>query len=209
MSESVADSAPDTAAGEGREPVWSLRADWTAPIRRRPLPIAAGCVLVVALLAWRIGARADLAAFAWLGVAGVLLAVVDVRLKRLPDPLTLTSYPICAALLAAAVPFTADGGGRFTAALIGLAALGGLFFVQWVIVPNAMGFGDVKLSGVLGLCLGWLGADAWMLGVVAMFLLGGLYSVGLLVLRRAGRKATIPFGPFMLAGTLAAVLAHA
>ncbi|TDC73687.1 prepilin peptidase [Actinomadura sp. 7K507] len=142
-------------------------------------------------------------------VVGVALAVVDVQLRRLPDPLTLTSYPLGIALLMAAVPFTGDGGHRFVSALIGLAVLWVLFLVQWFIAPSALGFGDVKLSGVLGLYLGWLGADAWLLGVLAMFLFGGVYSAVMLAARRARLKSTIPFGPFMLAGALLAVLVFA
>ncbi|GAA1561483.1 hypothetical protein GCM10009678_50440 [Actinomadura kijaniata] len=203
---------PDSAeltAEDGRGPVWSWRADWTGPIRERPVPVAVGAVVVAALLVWRMGARPELAAFAYLAVVGAALAAVDVRLHRLPDPLTLPSYPVMLVLLGAAVPFTGNGGGRFVAALVGMAALWGLFFVQWLVVPRALGFGDVKLSGALGIGLGWLGRDAWVTGVFAMFLFGGVYSVALLVTRRADRRTAIPFGPFMLAGTLAGVLAHA
>ncbi|MFI0351620.1 prepilin peptidase [Actinomadura sp. 9N407] len=166
-------------------------------------------MVVGGLIAWRVGLRPELVAFLYLGVVGTALGFVDVALKRLPDPLTLSSYPIGVALLGAAAPFVEDGGGRFVAALVGLAALWALFAVQWFCFPNALGFGDVKLSGVLGLYLGWFGTDAWVLGVFSMFLLGGLYSIGLLVLRRAGRKETIPFGPFMLLGALVGVVAYA
>jgi leader peptidase (prepilin peptidase) / N-methyltransferase len=54
--------------------------------------------------------------------------------------------------------------------------------------------------------LGWLGLDGVLLGVFAIHLLGGLYAGALLATRRAGLTATIPFGPFMLAGTLVAIL---
>ncbi|GAA2407559.1 hypothetical protein GCM10010191_14870 [Actinomadura vinacea] len=74
------------------ESAWSLRADWTAPLRRRPLPVALAAAAVLALLTWRIGPRADLPAFLVLGVAGTALAAVDVALRRLPDPLTLPLY---------------------------------------------------------------------------------------------------------------------
>lgn len=188
---------------------WSLRADWTEPVRRRPVPVLLTGVVALALLVWRIGLRPDLVAFAYLACVGAVLGAVDIALRRLPDPLTLPSYPIGAALLGAAAAFTDDGGDRFVDALIGFGVLWGLFVLQWVVLPRALGLGDVKLSGVLGLYLGWLGYDAWTFGVLAMFVFGGLYSVALIVLRRASRGATIPFGPFMLLGTLAAVLVHA
>ncbi|GLZ09937.1 hypothetical protein Acsp04_01720 [Actinomadura sp. NBRC 104425] len=166
-------------------------------------------VVALALLVWRIGLRPDLVAFAYLACVGTVLGTVDIALRRLPDPLTLPSYPIGAALLGAAAPFTDDGGDRFVDALIGCGVLWGLFALQWVVLPRALGLGDVKMSGVIGLYLGWLGSDAWMFGFLAMFVFGGLYSIALIVLRRAARGATIPFGPFMLLGTLAGVLVHA
>ncbi|MFI6521663.1 prepilin peptidase [Spirillospora sp. NPDC050679] len=191
------------------ESAWSLTADWTGPLRRRPALVAAGCAVVAAALALRIGARADLPAFLCLGVLGVLLGVVDTALKRLPEPLTLPGYGLGLVLLGAAAPFTDGGGARLLHALAGLAALGALFGVQWVVMPNAIGFGDVTLAGLLGLYLGWLGAQAWLLGVVATFVLSLATSLALLALRRAGRKTQIPYGPFLLGGALVAILAHA
>jgi leader peptidase (prepilin peptidase)/N-methyltransferase len=185
------------------------RFDWTGPVIGRPVPVVLATVAVLAALSWRIGLRPDLPAFGYLAVVGVLLTFVDVALKRLPDPLTLPSYLVGAALLGLAAPFTDHGGTRYAHALVGLAALWSLYALQWVIVPNQIGLGDVKLSGVLGLYLGWLGSDAWIVGVLGMFLLGGLYSVILLVSGRATRKSSIPFGPFMLAGTFVAVLLFA
>jgi leader peptidase (prepilin peptidase)/N-methyltransferase len=70
-----------------------------------------------------------------------------------------------------------------------------------------MGFGDVKLAGVLGLFLGWLGWGEVISGGFLGFLFGGVVGVGLIMARRAGRKSQIPFGPFMLAGALVAILA--
>ncbi|MFI0445158.1 prepilin peptidase [Actinomadura sp. 6N118] len=188
--------------------VWSFRAGWTEPLRARPVPVVLTCVAVLALLAWRIGAEPVLPAFLYLGVAGTALGFVDVAIKRLPDPLTLPSYGAGVVLLGLAAPFTEDGGGHFLHALFGLAALWALFAVQWLLIPNAIGLGDVKLAGVLGLYLGWLGLDAWLLGVVATFVFGGLFAAGLLVARRAGRKSELPYGPFLLLGTLVAVLVH-
>jgi leader peptidase (prepilin peptidase)/N-methyltransferase len=69
-----------------------------------------------------------------------------------------------------------------------------------------MGFGDVKLAGVLGLYLGWLGWAEVVAGGFLGFLLGGVIGLGLMAVRRADRKSQIPFGPFMLAGALVAIL---
>ncbi|WP_131741434.1 prepilin peptidase [Actinomadura roseirufa] len=188
-----------------------LTAPVVAAYHRPPGPrgraaIAGLTAAVLAVLALRFGPGAELVAFAYLGVAGVLLAVVDAVVKRLPDRLTLPSYPIGFALLALAVPFTGDGPARLVHALIGMAVLWLFYFIQHFLMPKAMGRGDVKLSGVLGLYLGWLGEAAWVTGVVAGFLFGGVYSVIWMLLGKAGRKDEMPYGPFMLAGTLAGVL---
>jgi prepilin signal peptidase PulO-like enzyme (type II secretory pathway) len=69
-----------------------------------------------------------------------------------------------------------------------------------LIYPGGMGFGDVKLAGVLGLFLGWLGWAPLMVGAFSAFVLGGLFSIVLLFTRRANRSSGIPFGPWMVAG---------
>jgi leader peptidase (prepilin peptidase)/N-methyltransferase len=175
------------------------------PMRWARPGIAVTMAATSGALAWRLGAHAELPAYLYLAAAGSLLAFVDVAVKRLPDPYTLPSYLIGPALLGVA----ALAGGRpvrLGHALIGLAVLWALYAVQHLFAPGAIGWGDVKLSGVLGLYLGWLGAPAWWLGVLAGFVLGGLYAAGLLITRRGSRKTEIPFGPFMLAGALAGML---
>lgn len=182
--------------------------DWAEPAVRRPVAVPLAAVAVLALVAWRVGPVPALPAFAYLAVAGVVLTVIDVALKRLPDPLTLPSYAVGLLALGLAAPFTERGGVRLLHALVGMAALFLLYAVQWLVVPSQIGLGDVKLAGVLGLYLGWLGLPAWLFGTCAGFVLAALYAAGLLAARRATLKSQIPFGPFMLAGVLAAVLGY-
>ncbi|MDQ1647673.1 MAG: leader peptidase (prepilin peptidase) / N-methyltransferase, partial [Cryptosporangiaceae bacterium] len=59
---------------------------------------------------------------------------------------------------------------------------------------------------VLGLVLGWSGWPQLVLGAALAFVYGGLCSAILLLARRVGRKSRVPFGPFMLAGALTAVV---
>ncbi len=182
---------------------------WAGPATRRPVAVAVGAAGVLALVAWRVGPVPALPAFCYLAVAGVVLSVIDVALKRLPDPLTLPSYAVGLLALGLAAPFTDQGGARFLHALAGMAALFLVYAVQWFIVPDQIGPGDVKLAGVLGLYLGWLGLPAWVFGTCAGYVLAAVYAAVLLAARRATLKSHIPFGPFMLAGVLAAVLACA
>jgi len=160
-----------------------------------------------AALALRLGLSPALPAFCYLTAVGVALAVIDIQHQRLPDALTLTSYPVALVLLGLAALAGPDGGGHFVLALIGMAATGLSFLVQALIYPAGLGLGDVKLSGLIGLYLGWLGAEVLLAGVLAGYLLAAVTGIGLLVTRRATCKSRIPFGPFMLAGAFLVILA--
>jgi leader peptidase (prepilin peptidase)/N-methyltransferase len=147
-----------------------------------------------------------LVAFLYLGGISVALAAIDLDTHKLPNVIVLPSYAIALVLFAAAALL---GGDLFPLAR---AALGGVilyaaYFAMAFAYPAGMGFGDVKLAGVLGIYLGWLGWGSLAVGAFAAFLLGGLFSTGLIALRKAGRKSGIPFGPWMLAGALVGVFA--
>ena len=161
---------------------------------------------VFAALAVRFGPHPVLAAFCYLGAVGVALAFIDARLKRLPDALTLPSYPVALILLGIAALTGPHGARHFLTALAGLAAAWLFFLLQALIYPAGIGWGDVKLSGLLGLYLGWLGAGALIAGLFAGYLLAAVAGLALLAARRASRKSLLPFGPFLLAGTLIAIL---
>ncbi|BDH08484.1 prepilin peptidase [Streptomyces seoulensis] len=169
-----------------------------------PLLTAAIC----ALLALATGPRPELAAWLALTPVAVLLAAVDVRVHRLPDPLTLPLTPAVLALLALAA-WLPDHTGTWRTALYGALALGAGYLALHLLNPSGMGFGDVKLAPALGAALGWYGWPTLMLGTFAAFATGALYGLALVVARRADRKSAIPFGPFLLTGTLLGVLVGA
>lgn len=174
------------------------------PISARYPLVEASCGLLFGLLAWRFGAAPVLPAFLYLGAVGLALALIDLDHRRLPDALTLPSYVVGALLLL--VPTVVDGTwGMYVRAWLGALALLGLYLALLLAYPAGMGFGDVKLAGVLGLYLGYLGWGVLIVGGFLGFLLGGLVGGVLMVAGRKGRKSKIPFGPFMLAGTLIAV----
>ncbi|CAA9362441.1 MAG: Leader peptidase (Prepilin peptidase) / N-methyltransferase [uncultured Frankineae bacterium] len=158
-----------------------------------------------AVMALRFGLDPVLPAYLYLAAVGLALAVIDLDCKRLPNALTLPSYPVAAALLALATLLGSDSGG-LVRALLGGAAMYVVYFVLCFAYPAGMGFGDVKLAGVLGMYTAWLGWGAWAVGLFLGFLLGGLFGVLLILARRGGRKTAVPFGPFMLVGVLIAVL---
>ncbi|MFF2844803.1 prepilin peptidase [Streptomyces sp. NPDC058001] len=162
-------------------------------------PVAVATALVTATLAAATGTRPELAAWLLLAPIGILLAVVDFSVQRLPDVLTLPLAATALALLGAAA-LLPEHAGTWLTALYGALALGAGYFVLFLINPNGMGFGDVKLAVALGAVLGWYGWPVVLLGTFAGFLFGALYGMGLVVVRRAGRKTSMPFGPFLLGG---------
>jgi leader peptidase (prepilin peptidase) / N-methyltransferase len=134
------------------------------------------------------------------------LAVIDLDTKRLPDPLTL---PLLVAMPAAggiAVALGSPGEAWIRAAVTALAA-GAVFLVIALVAPAGIGLGDVKLAPSLGFAMGFLergGARAF-LGFLLAFLLGAVIGVALMLTKRAGRKTKIPFGPFLVAGSLISI----
>jgi leader peptidase (prepilin peptidase)/N-methyltransferase len=174
---------------------------------RYPLVELATAALFVAVTA-RFGLTPALPAYLYLASVAVALAMIDLDVYRLPDAIVLPSYVVGAVLLVPAVAVNGDwwSAGR---GLIAMAALWLFYFAIALLYPGGMGFGDVKLAGLLGLYLGWLGWSPVLVGTFAGFLLGGLAGAALLLTRRAGRKSAIPFGPAMLAGAMLAVFAAA
>jgi leader peptidase (prepilin peptidase) / N-methyltransferase len=180
---------------------------WLRPIGGWHLPVVLGTGAGFAAMAVRFGPSPVLPAFLLLAALAPVLTVTDLRWRRLPDPLTLPAYPAAAALLAAGALASPGGARHLLSALAGLAAAWLFFALLAGIHPAGLGWGDVKLSGVLGLYLGWLGAAAVAAGLLGAFVLAALAGLGLIAAGRATRKTQIPLGPFMLASAIAAIAA--
>ena len=179
--------------------------DCDAAISARYPLVELACAGLFAVMALRFGLDPVLPAFLYLAAVGLALALIDLDCKRLPDALTLPSYPVAAVLLGLAALAGSDSG-EFVRALLGGLAMYVVYFALCFAYPAGMGFGDVKLSGVLGLYAGWLGWGAWGVATFGGFLFGGVFGIGVLLAKRGGRKTAVPFGPFMLLGVLVAVL---
>lgn len=174
--------------------------DCAAPISVRYPLVEAGTSVLFVAVTWRfLDTPGLIPACLYLAAIGVALALIDLDLHRLPDAIVLPSYPVLAALLALA-SWAEHDWAALLRALIGGAVLLAFYAVLAVAWPGGMGWGDVKLAGLLGAALGWLGWGALVVGAFGAFLLGGLFSIGLMALRRAGRRTGIPFGPWMILG---------
>lgn len=171
---------------------------------RYPL-VELGTGIVFVALAVRFGPDPVLPAYLYVGAVGVALALIDLDTRTLPNALVLPSYPVAAVLLGGAALLGSDSGSPLRACLGGV-AMYAFYFALVFAYPKGMGFGDVKLAGVLGLYTGWLSWGVWAVGLFAGFLIGGVLSIGLLLAKRGGRKTQIPYGPSLLLGVLLAVL---
>ena len=160
-----------------------------------------------------------LVAFLYLAAVSIVLAIIDLETKRLPNAIVLPSIAVGVVLLAIAAAVgastgsatggtgSATGGGwmAFLRAVAGAAILYAFYAIVRFISPRGMGGGDVKLAALMGLFLGWCGWARLAVGALAAFVFGGLYGAALILLRRAKRRTAIPFGPWMIAGAWAGI----
>lgn len=177
-------------------------ADCHAPISTRYPLVEAGTAIAFAATAVRFSDHPRLlpAYLAFVGI-GIALALIDLDVRRLPDMIVLPSYLVLAGLLA--IGGDAHALGR---AAMGAGALFAFFFLIAVLARGSMGFGDVKLAGVVGGVLGYLSWGALLTGAFLAFGLGALIGVILIAATKAGRKTAVPFGPFMIAGAWISIL---
>lgn len=181
-----------------------VAAETGSPVSAPLLGLGTGALAAAA--AWRFGLGWELPAYTYFAAVSVPLAVIDLRTLRLPNVLTLSAYPIVAGLLLLPA-LLADGWDAYARALLAGAGVLALFVVLHLVNPSGMGLGDVKLAGPMGALLGWLSWQAAMVGVVIGFALVALVGIVMILARRADRKSSLPFGPFMLAGAWVAILA--
>lgn len=183
--------------------------DCAAPISARYPLVEAATGVLFAAVTWRLLAIDlpwALGAYLYLAAAGVALSMIDIDVKRLPDRIVLPSYAVVAVLLSVAALGEQDWWPLARAAM-GAVAMFAFYFALAFAYPAGMGFGDVKLAGVLGALMGYLSWSALLVATFGAFLLGAIVGVALIVTRRGGRRTAIPFGPFMIAAALITVLA--
>jgi leader peptidase (prepilin peptidase)/N-methyltransferase len=125
------------------------------------------------------------------------VSCIDLEHKIVPDVITLPGILVG---LLASLCLTQVG---IANALIGTCLGGGLFFLIAVLSPGGMGGGDIKLVAMLGAFLGW---QAVLVTIFLGALCGAMVGVGLMLLKRKGRKDPLPFGPFLAAGALIAMI---
>jgi len=195
--ERVPEKAP-VLAGPFPEPARSLRTGtgWC---------VVVGTGVLFGATAARFGADWVLPAYLVLVAALVALSVIDLRRFLLPNRIV---FPLAGAsvVLLGLGALAEDELGAYGRAMAAAVVAFLVFALLHVVSPRSMGFGDVKLSFVLGLFLGYLGWGEVVLGLFLGFLYGAVIGIALILTGVRTRKDHVPFGPFLAAGTMTAIL---
>ncbi|HIV58464.1 MAG TPA: prepilin peptidase [Candidatus Stackebrandtia faecavium] len=133
------------------------------------------------------------------GCVAVVIWHADLNMRRIPDACCLTAYPIIAATMIVIAVAAADADGLLRAAVTS-----GAYLCCYLVlyVRGGVGFGDVKLAGLIGLVAGWLGAGSATWALILGFVVGAI--VGAWFLATGCRGSTLAFGPCMLTGAVTA-----
>jgi leader peptidase (prepilin peptidase) / N-methyltransferase len=167
----------------------------------------AGAVLFAALTL-RFGLRAELPAYLYLVTVGLALTMMDFDLRRLPASIILPSYVMTVMLLMPAGAVSANwyAGVR---SLSGMAALLALYFALALAYPNGLGFGDVKLAGLVGLYLGWLSWNALFLTAIGSLLIACVGGAAVQVTRQATSAVAVRITPCLVSAAVLALFVTA
>jgi leader peptidase (prepilin peptidase)/N-methyltransferase len=169
------------------------------------LSVELATALALAVVATRASSPWELAGLAWLVLFAIPLVFIDIAVHRLPDALTGAAFAGTLGFLTVAA-LTGGHPGQLARAGIAAVALCAFYLLLFIIRPSGMGFGDVKLAASVGLGLGWIGWQAVVAGTFLTFIIAAVYGVALLLLHRATRSSQLPFGPFIVLGTLLAIV---
>lgn len=178
---------------------------WAIPMVTA-VPIA---ILFCVALIWAFGIDWVLISVLPFAVFVAVVSVIDLRELRIPNVFTRPGVVLALPLLA--LSLLSD---HSAALSLGRAALAGLamfafYLVLRVIYPAGMGWGDIKLAPIIGAQLGFFGWIPAVRGLIAAYLIIGPVAIILLATRRAGMKTGLPFGPFMSAGAILALVLEA
>ena len=171
-----------------------------------PLVLEVSTAALFGLTAWHFGESWRTPAFCVWMAGLVALTWIDLRTKRLPREITYTTAAIGGPLLVVAA-LVEDEPERIWMTLLGAAiALAIMALIYWA-SRGGMGDGDVRLAPLLGGYLGFLNPGFAPVGLFFGFVLGAVVGLGLMAVKRAGRRTALPFGPFLAAGAVLAVFA--
>lgn len=180
--------------------------DCGVTISPRYAVVEAGMALLFGATVAVIGESWVLPAHLWFVAVTVVLVLTDLDHKRIPNRILYPGTVVAVALLVAGAALDDSiaaagrgiaGGAAYFLLLLGIALM----------ARGGFGFGDVKLAFLLGVFTAYASWESLAVGVFLAFVIGGVVSLLLLLLRRAGRRDALPFGPSLVAGAYVAIVA--
>lgn len=191
---------PEPPSPEDGKPAYTAMADY----RLLSLGLAAAAAVMAGVIAWRVDLPELLPVWVLIAGIGSWLAFIDWHTKLLPFLIVAPTY-LAVLLLVAFGALLLDDFDVLKYALIANVIVYVLFrLLYWFggrFFGGAFGYGDVRLSGVLALALGALGASETLVGIYAGFILGAVLGVVLSRLKIIDARA-YAFGPYMVVGAV-------
>jgi len=175
-----------------------------AKIGIEPLVLEIGNGALYAAFAVHFGLSWELAAFCVLGSGLLALSWIDLKTQRLPREIIYVTAAIGIPLLVIAALVKHEPHRIWTMLLVAACAFAFMLIV-YLVSRGGMGDGDVRLSPLLGAYLGWLNPGCVAMGFFLAFLIGAIVGIVIMLAKGGSRKTAVPFGPFLAAGTIAAV----
>lgn len=160
---------------------------------------------VFVLFGLTFGSDPVLVAYWNLGAALIALSCIDLSFHRLPREITYTAFALSSIVIVVAALID-DDAERIWYAAVGAGLAFAIMAPIFLLSRGGMGDGDVRLAPLIGLHLGYISVALVPIGLMFGFALGAVVGVTLIVLGRAGRKTALPFGPFLAAGCIIAVV---
>ena len=173
-----------------RSVLWTLR-DAHGAISPGSVLTQAGMAVWGAYASWRAPALPQLVLALLLTGLLTVIILVDFRVRRIPNEMVL------ALLVLAAIQVAWSGQPTLASAALGLLVAGGIFLLLAILQRGAMGAGDVKLAAALGAVLGY---PSILSGLFWGIMASGAAALVLLATRRAGRKDSMAYGPYLAMG---------
>ena len=186
----------------------------TEPVRHllpegRSIPRTVGAAIVTGVLfaavAGHVGAHLVLVSLLVFVAMAVAVSVTDLTHRLVPRQLIYGALALIVPLLVVVSAQAHHWRPLADAAIAGAGAFG-VFFLIWFFVPRGMGFGDVRLAGVIGVTVGYLGLLHAYLAFLVGFVFGLVFGLMLMVGSSSGRRTRIPFAPSLCIGAVVAIL---
>ncbi|MFC1944183.1 prepilin peptidase [Chloroflexota bacterium] len=174
-----------------------------AAIGRRTLIVELVTGFMFFTIAWYYGFGGQFLLLAYYASLFLMVTVIDLEHRLILNKVVYPALPVSFVLSFFVLPEPHFPSADAASALFGCVAALGLLALPNLFYQEGMGWGDVKLAGLIGMATGM---PVVLVALMVSIVSGGLIAIGFLLLGGKGRKGTIPFGPFLTLGAMVALL---